>query len=633
LILHLEVFSGDDVPGFIAQSQARAAQLPDSQKTLLTVATGAALCQPIEPDGTLAADAAVRALDGAAAGKGPWVQVQKLKTIFIDRSGLPFNEHDPPHGSYTYGRGKAYFTGRYIGPTDTDITSDRAVALRLNYQRREVQIADGSPIWMDRHDVHNPAGKSAWCQFPLQTDQTNTPTAAQPRTIAKAVLDKLAEGRKASDDQGTKWWNIDVGSENGHSARGWVCEQNHPQTRWQSPWDWPGFATLQETATPAQLMQRLLHTLDAAQDSGEASQFQTAARTVNNGPLLSTLNQLIDSQGTQDGMITAEELRRSYRQPWLAERIGKLIVRYPSEWASDMSPWNDLDVMMLEGHPDWTVEKQRIAKLQIWSGAGSVASFPTSPNVYHFHPVGVVGNFSGAPQLITIEMLRAVEPLNSEAYYERIIPHLNQYAILYEVQTPRRIAHFLSQVGHESSFHITEESLNYGAKRMREIFGCNGGSKHYNKSTDDCSLGRLRNKLWTDAAYYEHNAEHLGNYVYANKNKNGDESSGDGYKYRGRGIIQLTGRGNYSSFQDFHNSIAPQDTKDFLSNPELLVSEVKYGVESAFYYWKINNLNSVAETGDVKSVTQIVNGGQNGYDDRKERYNRLAPLLALSTEP
>jgi len=566
-ILHLEVFSGDDVPGFIAQSQARAAQLPDSQKTLLTVATGAALCQPIEPDGTLAADAAVRALDGAAAGKGPWVQVQKLKTIFIDRSGLPFNERDPPHGSYTYGRGKAYFTGRYVGPKDTDITSDRAVALRLNYQRREVQIADGSPIWMDRHDVHNPAGKSAWCQFPLQTDQTSTPTAAQPRTIAKAVLDKLAEGRKASDDQGTKWWNIDVGSENGHSARGWVCEKNHPQTRWQSPWDWPGFATLQETATPAQLMQRLLHTLDAAQNSGEASQFQTAAQTVNNGPLLSTLNQLIDSQGTQDGMITAEELRRSYHQPWLAKRIGKLIVRYPSEWASDMSPWNDLDAMMLEGHPDWTVEKQRIAKLQIWSGVKGIQGFPTSPNVYHFHPMGVIGNFfssCGCSNEISGPNLKRIATNATDAVINRYVDSLNEAFRNYSINSCLSKAHFLAQLLAESGeFRYTKE------------------------------LGKVLS--------YD--------------------------PWRGRGLIQLTGPENYKEYGKY----AGVDVTSSLKAMALLEKSPHAMLSAAWFFCVLHGLKTYGDADDFNWITRVINGGLNGYDRRLDYLNKAVRVLGIES--
>ncbi len=90
---------------------------------------------------------------------------------------------------------------------------------------------------------------------------------------------------------------------------------------------------------------------------------------------------------------------------------------------------------------------------------------------------------------------------------------------------------------------------------MRKTFGCKGGSRQYDKNTDDCKLGRLREKLWTQESKYAHNPKNLANYVYARKSLgNGNELSGDGYKYRGgRGIMQLTGKNNYQMFTNKHN--------------------------------------------------------------------------------
>ncbi|EPL9887856.1 glycoside hydrolase family 19 protein [Klebsiella pneumoniae] len=197
---------------------------------------------------------------------------------------------------------------------------------------------------------------------------------------------------------------------------------------------------------------------------------------------------------------------------------------------------------------------------------------------------------------------------------------------------------YVSQIGHESNFKNVEERLSYSPKRMREKFGCKGGSKNYNSSNDECSLGRLRDKLWTQESTYARHPENLGNYVYANRMGNGDEASGDGYKYRGRGMIQLTGKDAYISFSRKHNQMNSDDIQDFSANPHLLIDEVEYGVESAFVYWiqKTNrqgvHLCEIARTGNVETVTQIVNGGQNGYDDRLARFNRVAPLLDVSSE-
>jgi predicted chitinase len=146
------------------------------------------------------------------------------------------------------------------------------------------------------------------------------------------------------------------------------------------------------------------------------------------------------------------------------------------------------------------------------------------------------------------------------------------------------------------------------------------------------------------ATIYERNPENLANYVYANRMGNGDESSEDGYRYRGRGMIQLTGKDAYNNFTNVHNKNNPDDIQDFVANPDLLISSTQYGIESAFVFWftktgrpnrDINHfvkLKDLAKSGTVQEVTQLVNGGQNGYNDRKQRFNRLARLLGLDEE-
>jgi predicted chitinase len=114
--------------------------------------------------------------------------------------------------------------------------------------------------------------------------------------------------------------------------------------------------------------------------------------------------------------------------------------------------------------------------------------------------------------------------------------------------------------------------------------------------------------------------------VYANQIGNGDESSGDGYKYRGRGLIQLTGKANYQSITDVHNNKNPDDLQDFVVNPDLLISNIKYAIESAFIWWGNNKVNSVC-TGrsdeDVRCVTLKVNGDENGLNDRKRIFHSI----------
>ncbi len=234
---------------------------------------------------------------------------------------------------------------------------------------------------------------------------------------------------------------------------------------------------------------------------------------------------------------------------------------------------------------------------------------------------------------ITLAMLSAVNPSGTEEMHSEIIAYLNKYARHNDVNTPLRMAHFLSQVAHESHLNPRrEESIYYRPKTMRRTFGCVGGSKNYDERMDDCSRGRLRPKLWTLEDTYARNPESLGNYVYASRLGNGDETSGEGYKYRGRGMIQLTGKKNYQAFEDYYNRQNANDPKSFVENPDLLLEDAEFGVASAFHYWHSNNLNSTASNGSVCQVTRRVNGGSNGYADRKQKFNKVGCLLGAGRD-
>jgi putative chitinase len=160
---------------------------------------------------------------------------------------------------------------------------------------------------------------------------------------------------------------------------------------------------------------------------------------------------------------------------------------------------------------------------------------------------------------------------------------------------------FLSQLAHESgNFQFTSENLNYSADALRRVFG-----KYF--PTD------------AEAQKYARQPERIANRVYANRMGNGSETSGDGWKYRGRGLIQLTGKDNYAAF-------ATQNKNNALQNPDL-VAEPEMAVESAGWFWATNRLNQLADTGDVKAVTRRINGGFNGLADREAKYNKLMKIL------
>jgi predicted chitinase len=224
---------------------------------------------------------------------------------------------------------------------------------------------------------------------------------------------------------------------------------------------------------------------------------------------------------------------------------------------------------------------------------------------------------------ISLEMIKAACTANNDAYFNEILPFMNKYSCLYEVNTPERIAHFLSQVGHESQFKAIEENLKYSEARMKQVFGCKAGGWN----GEDCPPEkRIHLKLWDSPEVYANHPEALANYVYASRMGNGDESSGDGYKYRGRGLIQLTGKDNYQNVTAMHNQRNPSNKRDFVANPDLLAANLECAIESAFIWWSQNGLNNVSNgrtDNDVKVVTQKVNGGLNGLADRTSRFHKI----------
>jgi len=159
-----------------------------------------------------------------------------------------------------------------------------------------------------------------------------------------------------------------------------------------------------------------------------------------------------------------------------------------------------------------------------------------------------------------------------------------------EIDTPLRISHFMAQIEHESGLKPISENLSYSAVRLEIIF-----NKYFNSD--------LANK-------YAGHPEKIANKVYANRMGNGNEQSGDGWKYRGRGFIQITGKENYSNLS--------KDTGiDFTNNPDLLLEEPNAAL-SALWFWNEKNLNLFADKDDIKSITLRINGGLNGIEHRKE---------------
>ena len=199
----------------------------------------------------------------------------------------------------------------------------------------------------------------------------------------------------------------------------------------------------------------------------------------------------------------------------------------------------------------------------------------------------------------TKEQLREMIPRNQ--YIDQWYSALSEILPEYDINTPQRVAAFLAQCAHESGgFVFLKENLNYRAASLRKVF-----PKYF--PTDEL------------AAQYANKPEMIANRVYANRMGNGDEASGDGWRYCGRGLIQLTGKDNYTFFAA-SIEVSIEEATEYLETFE-------GAVQSACFFWDQNNLNQWADKGDILTLTKRINGGTIGLEDRIKHYNHALHIF------
>jgi putative chitinase len=272
-----------------------------------------------------------------------------------------------------------------------------------------------------------------------------------------------------------------------------------------------------------------------------------------------------------------------------------------------------------------------VTKLQVKLGVDPIGKFGPKTeaavkgwqSAHGLTPDGIVGDATWAKMFAPVVETPAPAPIAAPAptvvpvvqgfkldalkghVPQAVIDAIPDTAARFGITTPLRLAHFLAQCGHESGgFRATQENLNYSAKGLCGIF------RKYFPSV-------------TLAMQYERKPEKIANKVYSNRMGNGNEASGMGWKYRGRGYIQLTGFENYKSF----DATVPED---IVANPDLVAT--KYALASAAFFFKKNGLWAICDRGagmdTVTAVTKRVNGGTIGLADRQKHFNEFYHLLA-----
>jgi putative chitinase len=190
--------------------------------------------------------------------------------------------------------------------------------------------------------------------------------------------------------------------------------------------------------------------------------------------------------------------------------------------------------------------------------------------------------------------------LPGNPYIEHWTDALNKILPDYDITTPQRVAAFLAQTAHESgSYTALHENLNYTAQSL-----CRVWPSHFTPDIAD---------------QYAHNPERIANRAYAGRMGNGNEASGDGWKFCGRGLLQVTGRVNYQAFAD-SLQMNIDDVPAFLQTFE-------GAVQSACWFWENNNLNQFADAGDIKGMTKVINGGYIGLENRISHYEHALHVM------
>lgn len=203
--------------------------------------------------------------------------------------------------------------------------------------------------------------------------------------------------------------------------------------------------------------------------------------------------------------------------------------------------------------------------------------------------------------MVTVAQLQRIFPKAKAANLAAFCDEINEAAVEFEIDSPRRLAAFLAQCAHESGlFAHVRENLNYSAQGLRGIWP-------------------KRFPTLAAAQPYHRNPQKIANKVYADRMGNGSEATGDGWSYRGRGLIQLTGKSNYIA-------CSAGLEYDVVADPDYLET-TEGAARSAAWYWYSRNLNKWADLGDIKTMTKLINGGYIGLEEREHFYHSALSVL------
>jgi predicted chitinase len=430
--------------------------------------------------------------------------------------------------------------------------------------------------------------------------------------IPRSLLDGLrAEDKRVVAGEKFNWYRLTglLNDAAGKPLDGWVCE-TVGVTPWVSPWHWDGYDIIHDYGPLPDGLASSLN-LRGLLAEADVERLRPRIDRWDQGSVQSRLYDIIDSN--RDGKLAADEIQTALGIPAKAQSISQLVIEYESEWHYRQAKWDDLDDV--QGHTpstpflNWMAEKERIRELKWWSDVAGRVGLPEGGRVYHLHPVGLVSGFQSMTRRITVELIEKITGKTGDwftgagggrTFYREFsekypnvykfdkslfVDLLNDSLEIYGIVGAYQQAHFLAQCFHESA--------------------------HFETTIEFASGDRYNPGNHPDAI------------------KNGNTNAGDGPKYKGKGLIQLTWKKNYRLYSDFKGD-------DFVISPNLLAEDMHIAIDASCWFWRYNgsiykkynangDINVLVdnEPNNVTLITLAVNGGDNGLPERKRLFESI----------
>ncbi|WP_431482939.1 hypothetical protein [Pseudomonas solani] len=471
----------------------------------------------------------------------------------------------------------------------------------------------------------------------------DTPISGADLHLPKHRLDVLGAEKTIriparNGEGGCTWYRLDdlLHDVDGVLLNGWVRVADN-DAQWHSPWDWSGYAAILNGDSLESCQAYSLKVQGILPSEKDRARAARLADLSDRGPIRSRLFDLIARGADHSDVMSAEKLQRALRLPLKAQSVSRLAIYSESDWRWTSGKWDVLDDLYghrsSAPHKKWLAEKERIEKLSWWQEVAPSLALPADGQVWYLHPIGMIGSFGGLDFSFTLEVMRKLYPTLGVERYEdlqNIAEELNSQLVFYKLDTHLRRAHFFAQILQETGLSlIMEEDLTYRVSALISKFS------YFRSNPDEANVHGfvvLQGKIKANGvAMGIDDFKAIANGAYGGREDLGNRgfSSGDGWKYRGRGLKHLTGRYNYQRFTEWHqknSALWPSDDLDFIESPDFLMS-AKYAARSAAYFWLDKKLYERADKGAapfvVDLITDVVNRDTDSRSRRKQNFNQL----------